>query len=250
MAFQKNKSIEDAIKVLMAIAGSGKPYGTMELSKALGMESTRVNRILKTLQASGFVEQDLQRRYHSGPGINMLAAKSLHGSMLLRAALPIIETVSPAPYTVGLGVLYQDEVSYLFHATPGVPFAEGFGRLNYYEATHSSIGLMLLALQPEEAVAALYEERDEIPGYFRDYRELSEKLSEFREANAAVMPSFNEPGEFTLAVSVGEPVLGALSFATIAEHEIEARLGLLREKAALIAEGIRERVLRRQGHAK
>ena len=125
MGFQKNKSIEDCLRVLMAIAGELNTCGSRELARRLDMEPTRVNRFLKTLKSAGYVEQDDSHRYYAGSGMKVLAAQSLYGSRLLRGALPVIERVWPFDHVVALGVLFRDQVSYLFHAVPGMTMAEG-----------------------------------------------------------------------------------------------------------------------------
>src|SRR5687768_12021147 len=77
---QANQSIIDGISVLQALATSEEPVGSRELARRLGLENTRVNRLLKTLAAIGMAEQNVVRKYSPGPGMHVLAAQSLYAS--------------------------------------------------------------------------------------------------------------------------------------------------------------------------
>ncbi len=234
MAFQKNKSIEDALKVLMEIAGEGKSCGNRELARRLDMNTTRVNRFLKTLHDAGFLEQDDNQRYHSGSGMEVLSAQCLHGSRLLRASLPVVSDLLPSNYIIGVGALHRDIVSYLFHAAPQMSLAEGVGKLRSFPATYSSIGLMLTALKPVSFIEELYKEKKPIPGNLKTYNELLDSLQRFKDQNYAVVPSYGEPGFHTMAVPVGKNAIGAIAFAKIKKGEINYMLELLKEQAARI----------------
>lgn len=239
MGFQKNKSIEDCLKVLMAIAGELNVCGSRELARRLDMEPTRVNRFLKTLKSAGYVEQDEAHRYYAGSGMKVLAAQSLYGSRLLRGALPVIEQIWPFPHVVALGVLFRDQVSYLFHAVPGMTVAEGVGRMKTFPATSSSIGLLLLALQPPALVEELYFRcPSPIAGIFHTYAELTDCLALIREQGYAMLPSYDDKG-YTAAVPVGEPVIGALAFAGFSESISSEVLEQLQRRAEEITENIR-----------
>src|SRR5262245_29763060 len=88
---QPNQSLIDGLACLQALASSSEAVGNRELARALGLEPTRVNRLLKTLAHLGLAEQDAQRRYRPGPAIHVLAAQSLFGSKLIRRAIGPLE---------------------------------------------------------------------------------------------------------------------------------------------------------------
>lgn len=238
MAFQKNKSIEDALKVLMEIAGEEDSCGSRELSRRLGMDPTRVNRFLKTLHAAGFLEQDWNQRYHPGAGMEVLSAQCLHGSRLLRASLPVFAELIPADFTIATGVLHRDQVSYLFHASPGISIAEGVGKLKTFPAIYSSIGMVLSSLKPMEFVEELYKDMKPVPGYIGGYPELMKMLDLIRKQGCATLPSFGEPGFYTMAVPVGTPVIGAIAFAKVTEENIASKQSLLWKQAEKINNAI------------
>lgn len=142
---QPNQSLIDGLACLQALAGGDGPVGSRELARQLGLEPTRVNRLLKTLAAVGLAQQDERRKYHPGPGIHVLAAQALHGSRLLRDALPALESLHPLGLGVAMGVLWRDRVAYLYHWSPGLTSAQSIGRSGLFPAVESGLGLALLA---------------------------------------------------------------------------------------------------------
>lgn len=188
---QPNQSLIDGLAALQDLAGRGRPMGGRELARELGLEPTRVNRLLKTLAHLGMLEQTPDRKYHPGPGIHVLAAQSLFGSGLLRRALPHLESLHRHGCIVALGVLWRDQVSYLYHAAPGMPAAEALGRVSVFPATRSGIGMALLADRPVRNIRHLYRGRP-IPGQ-RGVAALLMQLAEIRRAGHALVPITDAP---------------------------------------------------------
>lgn len=122
----------------------------------LGLEPTRVNRLLKTLAFVGLAQQNEQRKYLPGPAIHVLAAQSMRGSGLIRRALEPLESLFDLDLQVAMGVLWDDQVCYLYHHSPGESAGEGLGREPLYPAASSGLGQVLLAEWPEEQVRELY----------------------------------------------------------------------------------------------
>lgn len=63
---EKTKAIEKVIKVLTAFGPDNKGIGTMELSRALGMNKSTVSRIVNTLVESGFLLRNPKKKYQLG----------------------------------------------------------------------------------------------------------------------------------------------------------------------------------------
>jgi DNA-binding IclR family transcriptional regulator len=149
---QPNRSLIDGLEVLQAVVGSGASVGSRALAAQLGLEPTRVNRLLKTLAHLGLTEQDDQRRYRPGPALHVLTASSLYGSGLLQRALPVLgelaELADDRGLVLALGVLWRDKVAYLLHREPGMPMDQAIGRVGLYPADRSGIGVAVLAAGP------------------------------------------------------------------------------------------------------
>ncbi|MEL0637566.1 helix-turn-helix domain-containing protein [Marinomonas sp. TI.3.20] len=212
---QINQSIVDGIAVLQALAGSNTPVGGKELSSQLGMDATRVNRLLKTLASIGMTQQNKSRQYTPGPGIHVLSAQSLYASGLLRSAIPSLEKLNQYSLTVALGVLWFDKVSYVYHAKPGMSVAEGIGRIGVRAATTSGIGMVLLANASEESVIDVYQNKI-IAGFPDGLDSLLAELAKIREQGYAKFQISQQAGEvgstaYTLAVALGNPVNSAIA---------------------------------------
>ncbi len=202
MSSQPNKSLADGLQCLQALATSAEPIGCRELARRLGMNATRVNRLLMTLAEIGLARRDDDRRYLVGPGIHVLAAQSLFGSGLIRNALPVLEAMSETGLSVAMGMLWRDQVSYLYHATPGMPSAEALGRIGLYPAAESSIGLAILAQKTEPEVTALY----------RDDEVVRDSITQAREKGYADIPPTDERPEHNIAVSIDAAGTAAVGF--------------------------------------
>src|SRR5882724_505159 len=157
---QPNKSLIDGIATLQALATSPDPVGGRELARRLNLDSVKVNRLLRTLAYLGIARQTADRKYTAGPGMHVLAAQSLFASGLIRNALPLLESLRRFGHTVALGVLWHDNVSYLFHAPPGLEASRGLGRIGVLPATTSGIGIVLLSEYEDEDVRELFRGRD------------------------------------------------------------------------------------------
>ncbi len=178
---QPNQSIIDGIETLQALAASDEPIGTRELARHIGLEPTRVNRLLKTLASLGIAQQLDNKKYVAGPGMHVLAAQSLHASGLLRKAIePLDELASHYGFVVALGVLWRKSVSYLYHRQPGMSSTDAIGRIGLRNATQSGIGMVLLAALDEESVLDIYGD-EAIPSYPQGCTKLIADLSQIRD---------------------------------------------------------------------
>lgn len=149
MPSQPNLSLINGLACLQELVANDGPVGSRELARRLGLEATRVNRLLGTLAQLGLAEQDGERKYRPGPGVHVLAAQSLHGSRLLRAALPEIRDLLGLGFSVAIGVLWRDQVCYLYHGRDASRIEDGISAHELYPATRSSIGVVLLAQRPD-----------------------------------------------------------------------------------------------------
>ncbi|HEX2999627.1 MAG TPA: helix-turn-helix domain-containing protein [Armatimonadota bacterium] len=199
---QPNQGLIDGLACLQALASEGRPVGVRELARRLGLTPTRVNRLLGTLAHLELARRTPERKYEVGPAIHVLSVQSLFGSGLIRRALGPLESLHGEGLSVALGVLWRDQVSYLYHAEPGMSPAQGIGRAGLFPATHSSIGMVLLAQQEEAAVVSLYAGQS-IPGYPEGLDALLHDLRQIRAQGwACVAP--NPPSEVnSAAVPIG-----------------------------------------------
>lgn len=229
----------DGLACLQALATSAQPIGTRDLARRLQLEPTRVNRLLRTLASMGLAEQDEHRKYRPGPGIHVLAAQSLHGSGLIDLALRHLRALHEHGHSVALGVLWRDQVSYLYHVGPEDPAAHMVQGLPF-PATSSGIGVVLLAHESEDHVRELY--APTAPTHFQLTSEPPELdgddglltlLKRTREQGYALVDT--DPGRRTLAVPVGDPPYAAVGLSgTFDDNEVPALRAALFEVAEKI----------------
>ncbi len=228
---QPNEGLMGGLECLQALAGAPGPVGSREMARALGMEHTRVNRLMGTLAALGLAERTPERKYAAGPALHVLAAMSLRGSRLLSAALPHLEALrAELPgLTVALGVLWRRQVVYLYFAPPGEDSMVAIAHRNLYPAEKSSIGRLLLAAQARSDVRKLYAGTPAA--------ELDELLAGL---DAAARDGWALYGGQTLGVAVGTPPVAGLAVAgKLDERDSDDLLRRLRETAGRIAQGLR-----------
>lgn len=231
---QPNQSLLDGVRCLQHVAGARGPVGSRETARALGMEPTRANRLLKTLAAEGYLSQDAARKYRPGPGVHALAAQSLHASRLLQTALPHLRALRREGWLAALGVRWRTQVSYLYHGEPDHADEFAIGREGLFPAEHSSIGLVMLAELSDEAVRATYLER---PGAESEAgtEAILRQLAPVRRSGYAAVRQTYDPARISVAVPVGRPAIAALAVVgRLKETDLPALAPRLHDIAAAI----------------
>ncbi len=225
---QPNESLIDGLACLQAVASSGKPIGVRETARLLNLEPTRAHRLLKTLAHLGIAAQTPENKYVPGPGMHVLAAQSIFASGLVRKSLPHLESLQHYGLIVAHGVLWKDQVSYLFHADPGMSVDQALGRIGLYPATRSSIGMVLLAEDADKEIRQLYTGRD-IPEYPDGIGGLLKEICEIRKNGFAKIKTGST---MSLAVTVGNPTHSAIALSgKINSADVQKFYNILKETA-------------------
>ena len=206
---QPNKSLIDGIATLQALASASEPVGCRELARQLGLETSRVNRLLKTLTYLGIARQTRNRKYTSGPGMHILASQSLFASGLIQRALPLLEQLHAFGHIIAMGVLWRDQVSYLYHALPHMSGNEALGRIGLYPATMSGIGMALLSTHSDDEIVALYQ-GDNIPNFPKGMEALLSEVHRIRKEGYAYILANQALQHHTVAVTLGDPIYSAI----------------------------------------
>ncbi len=215
----------DGIEVLRELAVSAEPVAGIELAERTGLSVVRVSRLLTTLAWMGIAHRDRSRKYTIGPGIHTLATLNLGASGTLSRAIRHLEPLLDYPYTVAVGVLWRDMVAYLFHRSPGQSVAEGVSpevaRRIVMPASHSSIGMAMLAQLPNSRIHDLFDNKPTpLPGLYADVDALLEKIEEVRLVGYA---SLRYPTHVSLAKTVGNPPYAAIAISGFESPEDEKK---------------------------
>ncbi len=236
---QLNQSLIHGIEVLQGVASSNEPIAGRELSRLLELDITKVNRMLRTLAYLGLVRQTNDRKYTSGPGMHILAAQSLYAAGFIQNAIKPLESLKDFGLIVAMGVLWQNKVTYLYHALPGMDSMDAIGRMSYYPATLSGVGLSLLSHLSDDELTHLYDGKS-IEGFEDNFELLMIKINEIRTNKFARVETTNKrlknSKTYTIAVNVGSPVYSSIALSGwIPEDSTIELVDILNQKAKEIA---------------
>lgn len=223
MSSQPNQSLIDGIRCLQYLVSSGRAIGCRELARLMGINTTRVNRLLMTMASIGLTMQDEQRRYLPGPGIHALAAQSIRGSALFSQALPLLERHAPKDIVVAMGVLWEDQVIYIWHSAPGTQMSQALAGFHMLPAWQSVIGMALLAAESDEDLMARFTPEQ--------WQQLGPHIHQQREQGYVVWR--HDDGEVSMAQPLGAHS-AALAFAGMWQAE-EALIRSRRDQLQLLA---------------
>lgn len=216
---QKVNGLIDGIEVLQELAMAGEAVSGKAIADKLNLNSVRVNRLLKTLDYLGLAHRDSSRRYSIGSAMHILAAQSMAASGLFIKALPQLQKLSRFNKVVALGVLWKDQVCYLYHNNTPENFNAGLSRVKLYPALESSIGVALLAELDEVQLKSTLGKR-----YTEKVKNILKKTA--KNGFAAVEHS----DHISLAMPIGRPAYAALAISGIKNtNEQEEFQRLLRQ---------------------
>lgn len=232
MSSQPNQSLIDGIRCLQYLVSCGRAVGCRELARQMGLNPTRVNRLLMTMAAIGLTQQDEQRRYLPGPGIHALAAQAIRGSALFSHALPLLERHAPADVVVALGVLWEDQVIYLYHSEPGARVTQALAGFEMLPAWRSVIGMSLLAAESDDRL------RERLTP--EQYHRLRPRIAEQREQGYVVW--HHDDGEVSMAQPLGahSAALALAGMWHISDDEVASRLAQLRQLVGCLVNPVLE----------
>lgn len=219
----------DGMEVLQLLAASSSEMSGIEIAQTLGIEKTKVNRILKTLAYQGFARTSPSRKYTLGPAIHVLSAQILHGSGLIKSAMKYLEELTQLNVVVAMGVLWRDKVAYTYHWTPGISVTEGIGRMGLFPATQSSIGMQLLSEKDDDTIETIIDTKGVIPG-FESSDVFWDNIKKCRTHNIA-QNCFE--GNASIGISLGKPAYAGLA---LAQHGKNTDLNPYIEKLKTTAE--------------
>jgi DNA-binding IclR family transcriptional regulator len=247
---QPNQSVIDAMTCLQTLVAQGGAVGNRELARQMGLNITRVNRLLKTMAHVGMVRQTPQRKYLPGPGMHVLTALALGGDPLLTAGVPLLETelrTLPSAQMLAFGMLWQRHVAYLFFAHGGDSgLRQGdtvaLRSRSIFPAIRSSIGRVLLAHEEPAYLDRFFTATDELVP-FATRQELDLELETIRSQRFAYVPAAQTGSEGSVAIPVGadsERPYAGVAIAGVEGVEVVAVVERLRSLATRLNTAIAE----------
>lgn len=233
------QSLDRAIDLLEALARSEGAVGVGELAAATGLPQGTAHRLLRSLQARGYVRRDGTRKYALGAPMILLGEAAQRS--LARSARPFLsELVAFSGESANLAVLEGDDVVYVAQS-PSPHTLRMFTEVGRHVSPHcTAVGKVLLAALPDERVVALLRRTGLPRRTDRTITDLDAFLDEIaltRERGWAVDEGEQELGVRCVAVPVGDEsqVVAALSISGPAERFPGAGMAGLVEAMARVA---------------
>ncbi|WP_062226722.1 IclR family transcriptional regulator [Aureimonas frigidaquae] len=145
------RSLTKALRLLDALGEQPGTLGVSELARQLELDKSSVSRMLRTMEQSGYVEQDPKtQRYSLGIRMGVLGHKALRRLDLREAARPFLEALAEETGECShIAILADNRAFYIDQASPrrGVVVDAPIGTLAPVHCT--ALGKTLVAFQPE-----------------------------------------------------------------------------------------------------
>ncbi len=159
-----------------------------------------------------------------GPGIHAPSRRSLFAARRFSPRRsPLLERHAPKDIVVALGVLWEDQVIYIWHSAPGTQMSQALAGFHMLPAWQSVIGMALLAAESDEALMARFTPEQ--------WQQLAPHIQQQREQGQVVW--HHEDGEVSMAQPLGAHS-AALAFAGMWQVD-DARIRSRRDALQLLA---------------
>lgn len=147
-------SLDRALRILTILGERGVPMRVSDISRKLNIDKSTAYRIVSTLRARGFVEQESDtRKYSLGLKVLEVAALKLRSIKLVPTAKPFLEELMlRTREAVHLAVLAEGEVMYVDSEQCPGPFNMNTPVGGRAPVHSSAVGKALLAFRPAEEV--------------------------------------------------------------------------------------------------
>ena len=150
--------VQRACHLLRAIADGETVSNLSKSAIALGINRTTLLRLLHTLEAERFIERLPDGTgYRIGLGLVGLVAKSSYSKDLMQVAMPVLARLADGTgLSAHLGLLDGLEALYLLRQAPDAPLASNIRTGHRIPAHATTLGRIILAYMPRQAVDQLY----------------------------------------------------------------------------------------------
>lgn len=184
-------ALAKGLRVLSVFSEQRRELRLTEIAKITGIPVPTVFRLLKTLEADGYVDQLDDARFRPGPYVLSLGYAALQGLDIVQAAtLPLRQLADQTAETVNLGILAGTNVLYLIRLKNRDLVTADLQVGSMLPAACSSLGKLLLAYlesdELETRLRAVDFSECRGPRAARSITQLNRQLKETREHGWAI----------------------------------------------------------------
>jgi DNA-binding IclR family transcriptional regulator len=202
-------SLDKALSILELIVQEGKNMPLMEISRKSGLGKGTVHRILATLRARGYVQQDPENReYVFGFRLFDMASRLEEKQFLQGVLLPTIKEMwLQCDETVGASVLEGNHAKNILRLISRQPLRISLQQGARFPAHCTAAGKALLSLLTEDRLRQIYETHEPLARAtehsIQSFEALLEELKKVRDNNVA----YGDEEAITGVYAIGAPIL-------------------------------------------
>lgn len=152
-----NQSLQRGLAILDLLDDAAAPLGVREIGRALKLSPTIVQRLINSLLAAGYVEQDAAtRRYRLGYRAMLLGGSMLEEDRLIAVAAKELQQLADTHLLNGyLGVVQNDKVIYLHSVQSSGPVVVRISTGSAVNAHSTALGKILIAELPTATIKTI-----------------------------------------------------------------------------------------------
>lgn len=160
MSAPRNSVVHHVIDVLRCFSSEHPLVGVTEIADRVGLHKSSVSRLLTTLEAEGWVEQDsITRRYQLGLGLIAIAGPLLANLNVRQVAYPYLQELAEATKETAVLAVWEGSVAVTVEQIASDRTVKHTSPLGArYASTGSASVQVFLAEMSDEAVTTLLDE--------------------------------------------------------------------------------------------
>lgn len=202
------KSLEKALSILELMTVNGRDLGLTEIARTLDLGKGTVHRIISTLKARHFVQQDPDtKKYGFGIRVFDMGSALRKDDFLRKATKPELFGLSlKCREAVSVAVLEQDEIRYIARLESDEVLRVSISVGTRFPAHCTSTGKVLLSDLPDEELSKMYgsskRPKKLTSNSIDTYKRLKEELEKVREVGLAYDYEEAATGVYCLAAPI------------------------------------------------
>ena len=244
------QSVDRALTIIKIVSSRKEGIGVTELANKLGLNKSSIFRLLETLAAHGFIEQNKEnKKYKLGYQFLELSTKLLESIDIRQEAIPYLRQLEEISNEVIHLVIYSQKEAVYIEKLEGSETLRMHSQVGRRAPIHcTSAGKVILAQLPVTEVKEIIQQRG-LPRHtektLTTEKELLENLSMIRTQGYGIEREENEPGITCIAAPIfnhlGE-VVGAISISGTSLRMNDEKIASIKDTLIEVGKKVSERL--------